>query len=169
MKVRVPKPPVEEGFGDRSSRARGEGRRGDGPLHLLQSARQTDLARTSGAWAEDRERGRAGRPGVALFGLLDAERGRRCMTDEELLESLEHKLGQIRDATRGVAAGYHTGFYLWGEGGTSKSYTVEETLNEGGQPHKVSNSRLTGRGLCPRAGGRPTGWHASQRNPGLPS
>jgi hypothetical protein len=37
--------------------------------------------------------------------------------------------------------------YLFGRGGTSKSYTVERTLKELGRAYEVSNSRITGRGL----------------------
>jgi hypothetical protein len=65
----------------------------------------------------------------------------------DLLESLDSKLQLIRDRTQGVAEGYANGFFLWGEGGTSKSYTVEQTLRAMEKPYKLSNSRLTGRGL----------------------
>jgi hypothetical protein len=68
-------------------------------------------------------------------------------SDLEHLASLDHKLQLIRDRTRGVAEGYATGFYLWGEGGTSKSFTVEETLNRLVKQFKLSNSRMTGKGL----------------------
>jgi hypothetical protein len=34
--------------------------------------------------------------------------------DEEALEALEAKLMLVRDRVRGVAAGFHPGFYLWG-------------------------------------------------------
>src|ERR1700733_3757483 len=71
----------------------------------------------------------------------------RRANDEELLAALEHKLQLVRDRTRGVAEGYASGLYLWGDGGTSKSYTVEETLINLGKPYKLSNSRLTGKGL----------------------
>lgn len=67
--------------------------------------------------------------------------------DAQLLASLEHKLQLVRDRVQGVAEGYQTGFYLWGEGGTSKSYTVEQTLQQLGKPYKLTNSRVTGKGL----------------------
>jgi len=67
--------------------------------------------------------------------------------DVALLASLEHKLQLVRDRTQGVAEGYQTGFHLWGPGGTSKSYTVEETLRMLGASYKLTNGRLTGRGL----------------------
>src|SRR5579884_1645571 len=69
------------------------------------------------------------------------------MTDAELLASLEQKLQLIRDRVRGVAEGYANGFYLWGEGGTSKSFTVEETLKKLHKPFKLSNGRVTAKGL----------------------
>jgi hypothetical protein len=46
-----------------------------------------------------------------------------------------------------VVEGYQSGFFLWGEGGTSKTYTIEETLKELGKPYKLTNSRVTGKGL----------------------
>lgn len=67
--------------------------------------------------------------------------------DKELLASLESKLQIVRDRTQGVAEGYSGGFFMWGEGGTSKSFTVEETLKRLGTRYKLSNSRITGRGL----------------------
>src|SRR5262249_41198861 len=69
------------------------------------------------------------------------------MSDEQLLADLEHKLQLVRDRTQGVAEGYSNAFYLWGDGGTSKSFTVETTLQALGKRYKVSNSRLTGKGL----------------------
>jgi hypothetical protein len=69
------------------------------------------------------------------------------MDDNALLEGLDHKLQFIRDRVQGVAEGYANGLILYGEGGTSKSYTVETTLKSLGKPYMLSNSRLTGRGL----------------------
>jgi hypothetical protein len=71
----------------------------------------------------------------------------RPTNDEQLLSALEEKHQLIRDRVCGVAMGYDNGFYLWGEGGTSKSYTVEETLKKLRKPYKLSNSRITGKGL----------------------
>ena len=68
-------------------------------------------------------------------------------TGTELLASLEAKQRLIRDRTRGVAEGYSNGFYLWGPGGVAKSYTVETTLREVGRPYRLTNSRVTGKGL----------------------
>ena len=67
--------------------------------------------------------------------------------DEELLSRLDEKLQLIRDRVQGVADGYNTGFFLWGEGGTSKSFTVEQTLKRLGKSFKLTNSRLSGKGL----------------------
>jgi hypothetical protein len=72
--------------------------------------------------------------------------GEDC-NDQLLLESLEHKSQIVRDRVQGVAEGYTNGFYLWGEGGISKSYTVEETLKKLGKSFKLTNSRITGKGL----------------------
>jgi hypothetical protein len=68
-------------------------------------------------------------------------------SDDVLLASLEQKLQIVRDRVRGVAEGYTNGFYLHGEGGTSKSFTVEQTLRTLGKAFKVSNTRCTARGL----------------------
>src|SRR5688500_5939015 len=72
------------------------------------------------------------------------------MTDDQdavLLASLELKLQLVRDRVRGVAEGYSNGLLLWGEGGTSKSYTVENALRDLAVSYKLTNSRLTARGL----------------------
>jgi hypothetical protein len=63
------------------------------------------------------------------------------------LQALEPKLKLIRDRVRGVAKSFHTGFYLWGDGGTSKSFTVLEELQKLKTDYVVHNSRMTGRGL----------------------
>lgn len=67
--------------------------------------------------------------------------------DEQLIREFDERLQIVRDRTRGVAEGWHTGFYLWGEGGISKSYTVIQELDRLEVPYKVTNSRLTGKGL----------------------
>jgi hypothetical protein len=68
-------------------------------------------------------------------------------SDAQLLASLEGKLQVVRDRVQGVAEGYYAGFYLFGEGGTSKSFTVEETLKRLNTSYKLTNSRVTGKGL----------------------
>jgi hypothetical protein len=67
--------------------------------------------------------------------------------DEARLQDLKPKLKLVRDRVRGVAQSLHTGLYLWGEGGTSKSYTVLDELKKRKADYVVHNSRMTGRGL----------------------
>jgi hypothetical protein len=67
--------------------------------------------------------------------------------DQKHLESLEDKMQVIRTRTRGVALGYRTGFYVWGEGGIGKSYSVLSTLEVLKADYRLANSRLSGRGL----------------------
>lgn len=64
-----------------------------------------------------------------------------------LLASLDSKLAIIRDRVRGVAAGYYSGLYLFGEGGVGKSHAVESTLQAMARPYLLSNTRITGKGL----------------------
>jgi len=63
------------------------------------------------------------------------------------LEQLDQKLAVIRDRVRGVALGLHTGFYLYGRPGTSKTYTVLKTLDAEGIPHRYTTGHLTPIGL----------------------
>jgi hypothetical protein len=84
---------------------------------------------------------------VQIFSITTLQLRSSFVSDKGLLESLDHKLQTIRDRVTGVAEGWHNGFFLWGEGGTSKSFTVEETLSGLGKAFKLTNSRLTGRGL----------------------
>jgi hypothetical protein len=53
----------------------------------------------------------------------------------------------VRDRVRGVVSAHSTGLYLWGTGGTSKSYTVLDELIKQRADFVVHNSRMTGRGL----------------------
>lgn len=63
------------------------------------------------------------------------------------LASLESKLQLVRDRTRAVVLGFSTGFFLFGNGGTGKSYTVLKELERLQANFKLFNSRMTGRGL----------------------
>jgi hypothetical protein len=63
------------------------------------------------------------------------------------LETLEGKFQHLRDAVRGVVKEFHTGLFLWGEGGTGKSYAVLEELKRLQAKYVYHNTRLTGRGL----------------------
>ena len=67
--------------------------------------------------------------------------------DHAALDRFEQRLQLIRDRTRGVAEGWATGFYLWGGGGISKTFTVKEELDRLKAHYVLTNSRLTGRGL----------------------
>jgi hypothetical protein len=79
--------------------------------------------------------------------------------DQGRLRELEPKHVLIRDRVRGVVKHLHTGFYLWGEGGTSKSYTVLDELQKLKADYVVHNSRMTGRGLVDRLEGLPSSVH----------
>lgn len=69
------------------------------------------------------------------------------LRDEEHLARLESKLQLVRDRTRAVALGYSTGFFLFGNGGNGKSFTVLKELDRLRANFKLFNSRMTGRGL----------------------
>jgi hypothetical protein len=63
--------------------------------------------------------------------------------DQKHLKALAPKHDLIRDRVRGVVKHLSTGFYLWGEGGTSKSYTVLDELRVCEADYILHNSRLT--------------------------
>src|SRR4051794_2934975 len=67
--------------------------------------------------------------------------------DQSHLETLDRKLMVIRDRVTSVVRGYTTGFFLYGEGGNCKSYTVVQELERLRADYKLHNSRMTGRGL----------------------
>ena len=67
--------------------------------------------------------------------------------DRRHLESLDRKLQLIRDRTEGVARGLHTGLHVFGDPGVGKTYTVLEELERLQTPHRLTNSRITGRAL----------------------
>jgi hypothetical protein len=67
--------------------------------------------------------------------------------DQGHLDNLDRKLMVVRDRVRSVVRGYTTGFFLYGEGGNCKSYTVVQELERLGADYKLHNSRMTGRGL----------------------
>ncbi len=75
------------------------------------------------------------------------------------LDKLEPKLELIRTRVKGVCEHLHTGLYLWGEGGTSKSYTVDEALKANQANYRLHNSRMTGRGLFDTLHDDPTAIH----------
>jgi hypothetical protein len=63
------------------------------------------------------------------------------------LAELEQRLKVIRDRVRGVALRQHTGFYLFGRAGTSKTHTVRTTLEEMGSQYAYQSGHLTDLGL----------------------
>src|SRR5262249_15040961 len=71
------------------------------------------------------------------------------LSDADLrhLGEYEKKTQLVRDRVVGVARGRSTGLYLWGPGGTGKSYAVTGTLKELGANYRLHNSRMDGRGL----------------------
>jgi hypothetical protein len=71
------------------------------------------------------------------------------LTDAELshLDRLNGRLQIVKDRTRGVAEGHYSGFYLWGNGGIGKSFTVLQELNRIGKPFVLRNTRLSAKGL----------------------
>jgi hypothetical protein len=79
--------------------------------------------------------------------------------DKASMATLKPKHELIRDRVRGVCTYLHTGFYLWGEGGTSKSYTVLDELQNKKADYVLHNSRMTGRGLVDTLGEFPTSIH----------
>jgi hypothetical protein len=83
--------------------------------------------------------------------LLDTDRGH--------FETLEKKQALIRDRVRGVTSHLSTGFYLWGQGGTSKSFTVTDELKLQHADYILHNSRMSGRGLVNTLEDHPTTIH----------
>jgi hypothetical protein len=71
------------------------------------------------------------------------------LTDEERdhLANLEEKFRHVRNAVQGVARHYHTGFFLFGEGGTGKSFTIAQELQRLKVKYVTHSARITGRGL----------------------
>lgn len=67
--------------------------------------------------------------------------------DQRHLATLDAKLQLVRDRVVSVAMGRTTGFYLYGPGGCSKSYTIMQELTRLEAPYRLFNSRMTGRGL----------------------
>ena len=67
--------------------------------------------------------------------------------DERLLAEMEKKIQVLRDYTVGVVQGFYTGLYVYGPGGTSKSYTIHQVLRDQQAHYVLHNSRLTGQTL----------------------
>jgi hypothetical protein len=75
------------------------------------------------------------------------------------LATLRDKEIQIKDAVRSVVKEYFTGVFLWGEGGTGKSWTVLRQLDRSQAKYKLHNTRLTGRGLFDKLEAAPSDIH----------
>ena len=67
--------------------------------------------------------------------------------DRGYLENFEKKFQLIRDRVAAVVNGTATGFFLYGPGGVSKSYTVIQQLDRMRADYVLYNSRGTGKGL----------------------
>jgi len=67
--------------------------------------------------------------------------------DQQLVQEFERKLQIIRDRVSSVAHNYHTGCYLVGRPGTSKTYTVVEELGRMDCPSLCKNARMSPYGL----------------------
>jgi len=63
------------------------------------------------------------------------------------LDTLQQRLAIIRDMVRMVALKKSNGFYLYGRGGTSKTFVVRETLEKMKVPHRYESAHLTPIGL----------------------
>jgi hypothetical protein len=68
-------------------------------------------------------------------------------SDLEALMELERSLAVVRDRVRGVAHRHHNGFFLCGPPGTSKTFTVKQTLRSTGVPFHYVQGHLTPMGL----------------------
>ncbi|MCY2928041.1 MAG: hypothetical protein NTV86_00825 [Planctomycetota bacterium] len=73
--------------------------------------------------------------------------GGRARQVKDPLEELNERLAIVRDRVRGVARSYHNGLYLFGRPGTSKTYTVAQTLTGDGVPFHHQFGHLTPIGL----------------------
>ena len=67
--------------------------------------------------------------------------------DQNHLDEFEAMLDLIRDRTRSVAERYQVGAYLVGRPGSSKTYTVQDTLERLDTPWTYRNSRMSPMGL----------------------
>lgn len=87
--------------------------------------------------------------------------------DQRHLAGYEKRLQLVRDRVAAVAHGYITGFFLSGPGGISKSYTVTTELKRLQANFRVSNSRMTGRGLFDVLAEYPSATHVLEDVEGL--
>lgn len=71
------------------------------------------------------------------------------LTDEDkvALESLHYKQEHLRTAILSLAEGHDTGLFIYGSGGTGKSFLSQEALQDFKAPYLLHNSRLSAPGL----------------------
>src|SRR5262249_11274217 len=69
-----------------------------------------------------------------------ADHGGLTPEDQRHLADMERRLQVVRDYTVGVVAGFYTGLYVYGPGGTSKSYTILGVLRERHAAYVLHNS-----------------------------
>jgi hypothetical protein len=67
--------------------------------------------------------------------------------DTENLDVLNRKLILVRDNVRSVAMKYSHGFFLYGSGGSGKSFTVTSELDNLGTRYHLHNSDMSAAGL----------------------
>lgn len=75
----------------------------------------------------------------------------------DALASLESKQLKIEDAVEQVARGVLNGYYLWGRGGTGKSFHVQTTLERLGVPYEFFNGKLSEPAFCQLLSDKPAG------------
>jgi hypothetical protein len=68
-------------------------------------------------------------------------------SDRAALASHEKKMHLVRDHVTAVARGFKAGYYLYGTGGSGKSFTVLRHLETSDVPYQLYNSRMTAKGL----------------------
>lgn len=98
-------------------------------------------------WDDERQRLS---PGELAALTMKYDRGELEFTDEEAvhLASWENQVTIIRVRVGQCVTGKITGFYLWGEGGRSKSYTVLRILDELQAEYRHHQGRLSAVGLA---------------------
>jgi hypothetical protein len=68
-------------------------------------------------------------------------------SEQDLLQSFEKKQQLLRDRVVSVSLNYHTGCYVVGRPGTSKTHTIKEELERLEVPNIYMNARMTPWGL----------------------
>lgn len=79
--------------------------------------------------------------------------------DKFALDSLEKKQNHLRTAVLSLVTEYQTGLFVHGEGGTGKSYIVQQELDKLKASYVIHNSRITARGLVDELEANPTAIH----------